>query len=126
MPDDPNAPVVPVVPVAPASPGYIQTQQTATPGQIQNLRDMVKELMASKNPPPSNKGWQFYTWANGLDSASAKILAGLYGRQADQLEQQAGRASGGGALGLPGQPAQPTNNTPWWKGLFSSTDGSES
>lgn len=56
--------------------------QTASEGQIKQLRDMVAALQASKSRAVS----PFYTWANGLDDMSSKIMAGMLGRQADQKE----------------------------------------
>jgi hypothetical protein len=118
-------------------PTYIPTLQSnvATPSQIAEQRAYAKLLMAQHDIPPSNKGWQRYTWANGLNDATAKIMGGLASRQADQMERQAGKQAGGGALGLPGTapalpgtaPAPPTNNNFMginWKNPFSSTDES--
>ena len=82
----------------------------SSPGAVEELRryvQLLQQKQKSNNP--------FYTWANGLDDVSRQIVAGMYGRKADELEQQ-GRESGAREWTkamtpyLGGTPAQPTSS----------------
>jgi hypothetical protein len=89
--------------------------------------------MDQKYTPPNTK-YPAYTWANGLDTVTAKIMSGLASRDADKKERALyGGAASSATTGLPGatppatpaQPAPAANNNFLginWKNPFSSTD----
>jgi hypothetical protein len=102
MPDsmDPKLPPVPVPTLQ---------QPTPTPGQIAEQRAYAKLLMDQKYTPPNTK-YPAYTWANGLDTVTAKVMSGLASRDADRKERQLyGGAASSATSGLPGAapPATP-------------------
>src|SRR5882672_7867258 len=86
MPD--NQPITPIPTQAPQQGGL-------SPAAIQELRRYAAALAAQKTPRQP-----FYSWANGLDDATAKIMGAVYSKQADEAERAAGRQSGAAALGL--------------------------
>jgi hypothetical protein len=96
-------------------PTYIPTLQSnvATPSQIAEQRAYAKLLMDQKYTPPNTK-YPAYTWANGLDTVTAKVMSGLASRDADRKERQLyGGVASAATTGLPGAsplatPAQPT------------------
>jgi hypothetical protein len=122
MPDsmDPRLPPVPIQ--------TLQAQQM-TPGQIAEQRAYAKALMEQKYTPPNTK-YPAYTWANGLDTVTAKIMSGLASRDADRKERQLyGGAASAATTGLPGAalpatPAQPAGLNLWDpKSWFSNSNG---
>ncbi len=70
---------------------YIPTQRPEDVGPTSNAikmqREYAKALMESKYTPPSSK-WPYYTWANGLNDMSSKLLGAWNMKEADEREKQ--------------------------------------
>lgn len=118
--DNTNQPIQPI-PTLQQSP----FSGMSTPGAVEELRQLSKQLQQQKSGTSSFKGTSVYTWANGLDDLSRKIVAAEYQRWANQLVQQGTQASGSQSLGTqtpaPTSYVQP-NTSPfsWWSNLFGS------
>src|SRR5215831_2071069 len=64
-----------------------QPQGGVSADAIAQLRRYARALSEQRSKPP------IYTWANGLDDLSAKVMGGIAARRADEMERQGYRVA---------------------------------